>query len=101
MHLWLYNGYGSLGTDCGVAKFKGSDFKIYTPDNSGLSSDGIFSMAIDFQSNKWFSTSGGIESKFDGKNWTSFGNAMGAVSAMVIDNQGNKGLVPRMVPYMN
>ena len=84
----------SLFTLAGAQKWT-----TYTVAN-GLASNGVISIAIDAQGNKWFGTQGGGVSKFDGVQWTtynisnsdlagknSFGNYVGAIA---VDLEGNK-----------
>ena len=59
----------------------------------GLVHNGVNSIAIDSEGNKWFGTIGGV-SKFDGINWINYTTKSGLVHnnvlSIVIDSKGNK-----------
>ena len=60
----VWNGCG------GVAKFDDIDWTIYNTSNSGLPDNGVYSIAIDNEGDKWFGTMRGGVAKFDNVNWT-------------------------------
>ena len=61
--------------DEGVSEFNGTTWTNYTAED-GLADNGVNSIAIDAQGNKWFGTSAGV-SKFDGTTWTTYTTADG------------------------
>ena len=52
--MWI--GFGRARGVGGLAKFDGEDWAVYNTDNSGLSSNGIQSLAVDSQGNLWVGT---------------------------------------------
>jgi hypothetical protein len=84
------------GTTGGLVKIdKTSGASVfYNKSNSGLSYNGISSIAIDGSGNKWIGTGGGL-TRFDGTNWTTYTTANSglpdnSVRSIAIDGSGNK-----------
>jgi len=79
----------------GLAKFDGTNWKVYTSINSGLSDNRINSITIDSSDNKWIGTWVGGITKYDGVNWTVYTTSNSGlpekfVTSIVIDGSGNK-----------
>jgi ligand-binding sensor domain-containing protein len=93
---WPYPHYRCYLSNWGIAKFDGIKWTTYTTEN-GLAGDGVNSIVIDAQDNKWFGTDNGV-SQFDGTNcWTTYttcdnseGIASNYIQAIAIDAEGNK-----------
>ncbi len=71
-------------------------WEIYSPANTGLPSDNVWSIATDSLGNKWFGTNGGLV-KFDGKIWTTYnklnsGLPSDRIYTIAIDQSGTKWL---------
>ena len=75
-----------------LAKFTGSEWIIYTRDNSGLPSDNVSCLSIDSEDNIWIGTENGL-AKFDGNNnWkvyniTNSGLPANSISRIFINNK--------------
>jgi hypothetical protein len=72
-----------------------TDVVYYTKTNSGLAYNYVFFVAVDGSSNKWFGTTAGGVSKFDGTNWTTYntfnsGLVNDHILSIAIDSSGNK-----------
>jgi len=86
--------FGTNGA--GVAKYKAGSWTYYRNDPTlpnTISSNFIYSIAIDSYGIKWIGTDNGV-CKFDGQNWTVYkvenGLAENHVFSIAIDKQGNK-----------
>lgn len=87
-HLWF-------GTWGGLISYNGSEWQVYTKSNSGLPSNGIVSIAIDRENNKWIGTKRKGLAKFDGENWTIYNSQNSGlphflVNSIAIDRNGDK-----------
>ncbi len=86
------NGDKWIGTDGGLSKFDGKNWKIYTK-KDGFQEGEIYSIAIDINGDKWVATANGLF-KFDNIKWTSYdykdNNAL--IKIIAIDTVGNKWL---------
>ncbi|MBL4752291.1 MAG: T9SS type A sorting domain-containing protein [Flavobacteriales bacterium] len=82
-------------SDSGIAKFDGSDFTIYSSDNSGIPGNRATSIAVDQNENKWIGLRGMGLIKFDGTNWTVYNTSNSGlpdnwVNTLYIDTYDNK-----------
>lgn len=68
-NIWATSGIG--GTEGGIFKFDGNQWTRYSLENTGLTTNYMYSVAVDAQNNKWFGAGTGI-AKFDGNNWTQY-----------------------------
>ncbi|MCD4735138.1 MAG: T9SS type A sorting domain-containing protein, partial [Bacteroidales bacterium] len=76
----------------GLAQFDGINWTIYNTTNSGLPDNGVMSIAIDGNGNKWIGTSNGGLAKFDGINWTIYNTTNSGLPnnhVLSIVNDGN------------
>jgi hypothetical protein len=98
--LWIGTG-DPYSTNCGVAKFDGENWTVYTTRNSGLPYHIVSALAFDTQGNLWIGTvepvcgseAGGL-AKFDGENWTVYNKANSGLTSndvwdLLFDGQGN------------
>ncbi|MCE5251397.1 T9SS type A sorting domain-containing protein [bacterium] len=60
-----------VGYKGGVAAYDGAAWTNYTPDNSGIPSKNIYTIAVDYNNTKWIGTDAGV-CRFDGETWTTF-----------------------------
>lgn len=78
-----------MGTMKGIIRFntRKREYEIYTPNNTdgGLTSRGIYMIAVDPHGNKWVGSYGGGLSRFDGEKWTRYTNADGLGDNWVYD----------------
>ncbi len=78
----------------GIAKYDGTNWKVYNISNSGLPSNTIYSIGVDKLGNKWIGTMAGVV-KFDGFKWTLYnklnsGLPGNIIYSIAIDENGNK-----------
>ena len=78
----------------GLARFDGSEWKVYNPLNSGLPSYNARTIAIEGHDTVWIGTNAGL-AKFDGSNWIAYNKLNSGlpddyVTAVVIDSAGSK-----------
>ncbi len=85
-----------IGTGGGLVKYDRSSEStvFYDRSNSGIPSNGVYSITIDESGNKWIGTSEGLV-KFDGITWTVYntsnsGLPSNEVNRIIIDESGNK-----------
>ena len=75
-NVWIGRSYvvsswgGTSYWSCELTKFDGTNWTVYTPDNSGLPEGLIAGLAIDVQGNVWVGTENSGLGRFDGVNWT-------------------------------
>jgi ligand-binding sensor domain-containing protein len=88
------NGQGTVwvGTDGGVSRYDGTDWSLFTVENSGLASHYVQAIWGDGQGTVWVGTNGGV-SRYDGTDWQTFttensGLASNYVQAIWGDGQG-------------
>jgi ligand-binding sensor domain-containing protein len=86
---WLSTGNG------GLEKFDGTNFTVYTTDNSALPNDDVTAITTDSSGLVWAGCSGGYLIRFDGSNWNVIGpDQSGVPSANItsirVDAKGNK-----------
>lgn len=79
-----------------VLDLNAQNWDFFTPTNTGLPSDYVFSVATDSTGNMWFGTRSGL-SKFDGITWTNYntlnsGLPSDIIYSVTIDKFGNKWL---------
>ncbi|HOX79145.1 MAG TPA: two-component regulator propeller domain-containing protein [Bacteroidales bacterium] len=79
-----------------VLNFNAQNWEFFTPENTGLPSDHVFSVATDSMGTMWFGTRSGL-SRFDGTTWTNYnilnsGLPSDMIYAITIDKFGNKWL---------
>ena len=72
-------GYIWIGTEAGLVKFDGTEFKTYTT-RDGLSGNRIWSITEDTLGNLWIANYGNGISMFDGKEFTNYSTKDGLVN---------------------
>ena len=97
--LWLatwHPGVAGIEYGGGLTKFDGINWTTYNIDNSPLTSNTIFDIAVDKDDNLWLSTCAGGLVKYDRKNsWAVYnilnsGIAFNSQNVVAIDSYGNK-----------
>ena len=78
----------------GLAKFDGTTWTTYDPDNSGLPDMWVTAIAIDQSGILWIGTDNGGLAKLDGTNWTLYNTSNSdmpsdIVTSINIDNNGS------------
>ncbi len=86
------NGDKWIGTDGGLSKFDGKNWKIYNK-KDGFQEGEIYSIAIDINGDKWVATANGLF-KFDDKKWINYDykDDSALIKVIAIDKVGNKWL---------
>jgi len=64
--------YGLLVNINGAAMFNGQKWTKFTTENSGITSNNLYKVAIDSSSNVWFGSFDKGLSKYNGQLWTSY-----------------------------
>lgn len=83
----------------GVGKFNGTNWTIYTPSNSPLPENKIWSIAVDQNNVVWIGTETKGLVKFDGTNWTVYNTTNSAITnnridALAVDKLNNLWVAP-------
>jgi len=90
---WIAPGFSVLPSSSDESPAQEYEWNTYTWAKDGLTSDIVYSVAVDSDENKWFGTSAGV-SMFDGNKWFTYeksdGLAGDAVFSIDIDHSGNK-----------
>ncbi|MEW6413604.1 MAG: two-component regulator propeller domain-containing protein [Candidatus Zixiibacteriota bacterium] len=73
-----------FGTEQGAFSYDGSDWSVLNTSNSELTSDVIFSIAVDLAGHRWFATNDGVF-RYDGAAWTHYTT----VNSLLPDNVVN------------
>jgi len=88
------NGMKWFGTAGGVVSYDNSQWRVYTPSNSGLGSSGIWKIAVDRLGNKWFGSYDNGITKFDGTRWTVYNSSnsglpLNQINDIAVDRSNN------------
>ena len=90
---WVAPGFAVLPSSSGQSPIQEYDCDTFTWAKDGLTSDLVYSIAIDDYGNKWFGTEAGV-SMFNGKSWVTYEKADGlagnVITSIAIDSSGNK-----------
>jgi len=76
-------GYYWIGTEAGLCKFDGVNFKVYTQ-RDGLPGDRIWSVTEDTKGNLWFACYGNGISRYDGHTFKNYSSVNGLVNDNVV-----------------